>query len=80
MNTTELKNTREELVGWVQSLTDDSLLTLLNSVRLSSEGKTSDWWEELTEKDRQNILTGITDYEQGATMTSDKFWNDLTNG
>ena len=80
MSTAELKNTRKELVGWIKSLTDDSILGLLNSVKLSSEGKTTDWWEELTESDRVNILSGIREYQQGDTMSSQDFWNGLTNG
>ena len=80
MSTAELNNTRKELVGWIKSLTDDSILGLLNSVKLSSEGKTTDWWEELTESDRVNILSGIREYQQGDTMSSQDFWNGLTNG
>lgn len=80
MDTAELRNTKKELVTWVKSLTDDSLLGLLNSVKLSSEGKSSDWWEELTDSDRDNISQGINDYQKGDTMTSKEFWDDLTNG
>lgn len=80
MGTAELNNTKKELVGWIQSLTDDSILSLLSSVKLSSEGKSIDWWEELTESDRINILSGIRDYQQGETMKSNEFWNGLTNG
>ncbi|MFS4456027.1 hypothetical protein [Maribacter sp. 2304DJ31-5] len=79
MSTTELDNTRKELVGWIQSLTDGSILGLLNSVKLSSEGKSSAWWEELTESDRVNILSGIRDYEQDETLDSKDFWNRLAN-
>ena len=80
MGTAELNNTKKELVGWIQSLTDDSILSLLSSVKLSCEGKSIDWWEELTESDRVNILNGIRDYQQGETMKSKEFWNGLTNG
>lgn len=80
MSTAELNKTKKELVGWIQSLTDDSLLVLLNSVKLSSEDKTSDWWEELTESDRVNILSGIREYQQGNTIDSKEFWNGLSNG
>ena len=80
MSTAELNKTKKELVGWIQSLTDDSLLVLLSSVKLSSEGKSSDWWEALTESDRVNILEGIRDYQQSETMKSSEFWNGLTNG
>ncbi|WP_437373754.1 hypothetical protein [Maribacter litoralis] len=80
MSTSELNKTKKELVGWIQSLTDDSMLGLLSSVKLSSEGKSSDWWEGLAESDRVNILGGIRDYQQGETMKSGEFWNGLTNG
>ena len=80
MSTTELNNAKKELVGWIKTLTDDSLVGLLNSVKLSSEGKSADWWEELTESDRVNILSGIRDYQQGETLESNEFWNGLANG
>ncbi|WP_421803499.1 hypothetical protein [Flagellimonas sp.] len=76
----ESKSTKKELVGWIESLKDDTILGLLNSVKLSSEGKSGDWWDELTESDRVNILSGIRDFEQGLTMSSKDFWNGLANG
>ncbi|MEC3965693.1 hypothetical protein [Flagellimonas halotolerans] len=80
MNMSESKSTKKELVGWIESLKDDAILGLLNSVKLSSEGKSGDWWDELTESDRVNILSGIRDFEQGLTMNSKDFWNGLANG
>ena len=80
MNMSESKSTKKELVGWIESLKDDSILRLLNSVKLSSEGKSGDWWDELTESYKVNILSGIRDFEQGRTMSSKDFWNGLANG
>jgi hypothetical protein len=80
MSTSELNTTKKELVNWIESLKDDTLVGLLNSVKLSIEGKTGDWWDELTESDRVNILAGIRDFEQGGTMSSKDFWNGLANG
>ena len=80
MNMSESKSTKKELVGWIESLKDDSILRLLNSVKLSSEGKSGDWWDELTESDKVNILSGIRDFEQGRTMSSKDFWNGLATG
>lgn len=80
MSTTELNNTKKELLGWIKSLTDNSMLGLLNSVKLSSEGKSADWWEELTASDKKNILLGIKDFEEGKTMSSNEFWSGLKNG
>lgn len=80
MNMSELKSTKKELVGWIESLKDDTILGLLKSVKLSSEGKSGDWWDELTESDKVNILSGIRDFEQGLTMSSKDFLNGLSNG
>ena len=80
MSTSELNNTRKELAGWINSPADDSILGLLNSVKLSSEGKITDWWEKLIESDRVNILSGIREYQQRDTMSSQDFWNGFTIG
>lgn len=37
MNTAELKNTKEELLVWIESLTDESTLNFLQTPKLSSE-------------------------------------------
>jgi hypothetical protein len=80
MSSLELNSTKKELIGWIESLKDNSMVGLLNSVKLSSEGKQVDWWDELTESDKVNILSGIRDYEHGRTMSSKDFWNGLANG
>jgi len=80
MGISELNTTKKELVGWIESLKDDSIVNLLNSVKLSSEGKNGDWWDTLTKRDRVNILAGIQDFQQGRTMESKDFWDGLTHG
>lgn len=80
MNMSASKSTKKELVSWVESLNDDSIIALLHSMKLSSEGKSGDWWDELTESDRVNILSGIRDLEQGQTMNSKEFWKEIANG
>ncbi len=80
MSTAEFNHTKKELLGWIQSLTDDSILNLLHTIKLSSEDKTTDWWEELTENDRINILSGIKNYKQGEIIESKEFWKSLSNG
>jgi hypothetical protein len=80
MDTPDENTTKKELIGWIQSLKDDSILSLLNTFKLSSEGKNSDWWNELTEKDKINILDGINEYQKGDILKSSEFWNSLSNG
>lgn len=48
MNMSESKSTKKELVGWIESLKDDAILGFLNSLKLSSEGKSGDRWDERT--------------------------------
>lgn len=80
MGISELNTTKKELVGWIESLKDDSIVSLLNSVKLSCEGKNGDWWDTITESDKINILAGINDFQQGRTMSSKDFWDGLTDG
>lgn len=79
MSTTELDNTKKELVDWINSLKDDTLLSLLNSVKLSNQNRNSDWWQELSEVDKENISLGLKDFEEGKTLDSKQFWKGLTN-
>ncbi len=79
MSTTELNNTRRELVDWVNSLEDNSLLRVLNSFKLTNESGTSDWWQELSESDKENITLGLKDFEDGSTLDSKQFWKDLSD-
>lgn len=79
MSTAELNDTRKELISWINSLKDNALLGLLNSVKLSSEGKETDWWNKLTEIDKDNISLGLKDFEAGRTLNSKEFWNNLNN-
>ena len=76
----ELTDTRKELVKWINSIQDGTLLGLLTSVKLSSDSTTTDWWETLTEGDKNNISEGLKDLEEGRTLTSKEFWNGLKDG
>lgn len=60
MSISELNDTKKELVDWIESLKDNTIVGLLNSVKLSSEGKSGDWWNELTESDRVYLLVSGT--------------------
>ncbi|MGB6151568.1 MAG: hypothetical protein WBG48_06210 [Pricia sp.] len=79
MSTTELKNMRKELVDWINTLEDGTLLNLLSSVKLSNENVSSDWWAELSEEDKENIDLGLKDYEEGKILSSKQFWKALSD-
>jgi hypothetical protein len=37
----------------------------------------TDWWEDLSETQKQHIQAGITDAENGGTISSKEFWDKL---
>lgn len=68
---------KEELTHWIQTLNDAHLLHLLNSIKLSESNTKVDWWDELTEHQRENIQLGIEDLNEGRTISSQEFWSEL---
>jgi len=34
----------------------------------------NDWWDDLSESQRQSINEGIKDVEEGRVISSEKFW------
>ena len=77
MTTAEFNLLREELTEWIQSVDDSRLLNLLNSIKLSATSANKDWWDELTDSQREEIRLGLQDYEQGNLMSSHSFWKEL---
>lgn len=77
MSTAEFKMMREELIQWIQSLNDSKLLNLLNSIKLSTSKSSKDWWDELTEDQKDNIRLGLKDLNEGNTLSSEDFWKEL---
>lgn len=77
MSTAKFNSAREELIRWIGSITDVGLLNLLNSIRMSTIGPDEDWWDSLTEEERQNIESGIKDLNEGKTMSSSDFWKQM---
>ena len=77
MGTAEFNLLREELIQWIKSLNDSKLLNFLNSVKLSTTNPNQDWWDDLTEEQKQNIQVGLKDLNEGNTISSKEFWNQL---
>lgn len=74
MNAAELNTTRQELIDWINSLTDTSLLNLLNSIKLSRADNDKGWWNDLTPSQKENIELGLKDMDEGKTISSKEFW------
>jgi len=80
MSTAEFNSTRNELLQWIGSSSDERLIELLNSIRLSFKAKNEDWWVDLSAVDREGIERGLKDMKAGNTHTSQEFWRKLKNG
>jgi predicted transcriptional regulator len=78
MSVAEIKKTKSNLIAWIEQLSDSNMLTVLDSIRSTKSQK--DWFEDLSESQKQHINEGIADEENGHVMTSEKFWDNLKNG
>ncbi len=65
---------KEELTHRIHTLNDAHLL---HSIKLSESNTKVDWWDELTEHQRENIQLGIEDLNEGRTISSHEFWSEL---
>ena len=71
---------KKEIVEWVDSLDNDSMLQFLKSLQLSVAKNDGDWWNELTPAQKQNVEAGMQDLESGRTLSSEEFWKSLNAG
>lgn len=77
MSTAELNEIKLDLINWINKLSDDDLILFLEGLRISTKKK--DWWKELSDSDKKQILAGIKDADEGKVMDSKTFWESLHN-
>jgi hypothetical protein len=77
MTTTELNGIKLDLIDWINKLSDADLIQLLDGLRVSRAQ--NDWWEELPDAQKKQILAGLKDADDGKLMDSRKFWKNLNN-
>jgi hypothetical protein len=63
---------KSELINWLSGLTDRKLLESLHAIKNSVEG--GDWYNHLTESQKQSLEKGIQDHRDGKYLTSEAFW------
>jgi predicted transcriptional regulator len=78
MSVAEIKKTKSNLIAWIEQLSDSNMLTVLDSIRNTKSQK--DWYEDLSQSQKQHIKEGLDDEKNGHIMTSEKFWQNLKNG
>lgn len=58
-----------ELIRWLTSVNDVSILEKIKSFRLKNS---KDWWNEISEAEKQAIEQGLKDAEEGKLIPHDK--------
>jgi len=77
MSSAELNSTKLNLIAWINQLSDTELITFLDGIR-ASRAK-NDWWEELSDNQKKQVLAGLNDADTGKLSSSKEFWNKLKN-
>jgi len=78
MSIAEVKETKSNLISWIEGLSDINLLNALDRLRTANISK--DWWDDLTESQKQYLEEGLKEAENGDVYTSEVFWQKLKNG
>jgi hypothetical protein len=78
MSVAEIEETKSNLIAWIEGLSDINMLTALDSLRNSNTN--GDWWDDLSDAQKQHINEGIDDEENGRVISSAEFWKNLKNG
>lgn len=77
MSVAELNGIKLNLIAWINQLSDTELIGFLDGIRVSRIR--NDWWDELSEKQKKQVLEGIKDADNGKLFSSNEFWNKLKN-
>ncbi|GAH72074.1 unnamed protein product [marine sediment metagenome] len=60
-----------ELIEWLMKLEDDETINYLKVVKDSSASD-HDWWDDLTNEQKQGIERGLRDIDNGRTVPHDQ--------
>ncbi len=74
MSTAEIKQTKASLIEWINQITDSKTLTAIEALRKKSN---NDWWDELSDAQKERINEGLEDIKAGRVMTSKEMWDSL---
>ena len=69
MSVLTVEKQKLNLIEWVMSIDDESMLKLL--LGLAGLQNTGDWWDDISEPDKKSILRGIEDAKFGRVKSAD---------
>jgi hypothetical protein len=62
-----LSNSKVELIQWLASLKDESIISDLLALRNKLD---SDWWSEISESEKTSIKKGLNDLDNNNTISN----------
>jgi hypothetical protein len=65
------------LIAWIKRLSDENTIEFLYGLKKSKSK--NDWWDKLSENQKEILQNGIDDIENGNVISSTEFWKELTN-
>jgi hypothetical protein len=77
MSTAELNRKKLDLIAWINKLSDENTIEFLYGLKKSKSK--NDWWDELSENQKEILQNGINDIENGNVISSTEFWKELKN-
>lgn len=69
-----------EIIEWITTTQDNSLLKILKSIKDSNANTTADWYDELSDKEISSINRGVENHTKKEVLNSKEFWSGYGKG
>ena len=66
---------KKELIDWISKLSDSTMLEVIKSIKDSYSE--TDWWDEISETEKEGIRRGAEDIKAGRIYSSEEFWEKI---
>jgi hypothetical protein len=77
MSTAELNRKKLDLIAWINRLSDENTIEFLYGLKKSKSK--NDWWDELSENQKEILQNGIDEIDNSNVISSTEFWKELKN-
>lgn len=69
-----IKSEKQNLIDWISSLEDEEVIETIKEFKESYFSK-KDWWNEISEEEKNSIDRGLKDAEEGRVISYEQFKN-----
>lgn len=70
----DIKSEKQNLIDWISSLEDEEVIETIKDFKESYFSK-KDWWNEISEEEKNSIDRGLKDAEEGRLISYEQFKN-----